>query len=169
MPRSCFWCQAPLSVRQRRFCSTSCRTYVAVKSWRRRTKAKAVAEKGGACERCGYAKSMRALIFHHVGQKSFAISNSPQSWDKIKAELAKCQLLCLNCHAEIHDSEHSDTARKIAEYAPSASSEGLHVLHVPHGTKVGYSYHKCRCELCRAANTAAHKKYRASSNGKASA
>lgn len=163
MQRTCFWCQAPLSPRQRRFCSTACRTYVAVKAWRRRTKAKAIAEKGGACARCGYAKSPRALTFHHPGHKSFAISRSPQSWAKIKAELAKCQLLCLNCHAEIHDDEHSDTARKVDEYAPSTPGT------VPHGTKVGYSYHKCRCVLCRAAHAAAHRKYRASSNGKASA
>ncbi|KAB1661576.1 hypothetical protein F8O07_06640 [Pseudoclavibacter sp. CFCC 13796] len=27
----------------------------------------------------------------------------------------------------------------------------------PHGTKVGYSYHGCRCERCTEANTRAHR------------
>lgn len=28
---------------------------------------------------------------------------------------------------------------------------------IPHGTKVGYSYHGCRCEACTQANTRAHR------------
>lgn len=33
---------------------------------------------------------------------------------------------------------------------------------LPHGTKQGYSYHKCRCDLCKEANRAAQARYRRS-------
>lgn len=60
---------------------------------------------GGACALCGYNKCVQALQFHHVtGQKDFAISvlGHTKSWKKIEKELKKCELLCANCHAEIH-------------------------------------------------------------------
>lgn len=31
---------------------------------------------------------------------------------------------------------------------------------IPHGTKNGYRYHKCRCDLCKKANAEASRKYR---------
>lgn len=31
---------------------------------------------------------------------------------------------------------------------------------IPHGTNTGYTYHKCRCEECKAAHTAKGKKFR---------
>jgi hypothetical protein len=36
------------------------------REYRRRTKLKAIALKGGRCERCGFADDERALRFHHV-------------------------------------------------------------------------------------------------------
>ncbi len=74
-----------------------------VVEWRKRTKQKAVDYKGGKCARCGYKGCNAALIFHHPGQKSFGISNGTiHSWAKVKVELDKCVMLCLNCHAEEH-------------------------------------------------------------------
>lgn len=75
-----------------------------VTNWRRRTKLRAIEYKGGKCSRCGYIGTPNAMIFHHSGNKSFGISQKgiTRSWSKIKEELDKCVLLCLNCHAEVH-------------------------------------------------------------------
>ena len=73
---------------------------------RRKLKLKAVEYKGGACSKCGYNKSIRSLVFHHINpeEKDFTISDSNiKTWDKIKVELDKCELLCSNCHGEVHD------------------------------------------------------------------
>lgn len=66
----------------------------------------AVTYKGGKCERCGYDRCIDALEFHHIDpvQKDFTISAKgyTRSWNKVKAELDKCIMLCANCHRELH-------------------------------------------------------------------
>ncbi len=76
-----------------------------VVSWRRRTKMRAVNLKGGKCSKCGYAKSLAALVFHHrdPNEKEFSFAGIAKKWDAIEKELAKCDLLCMNCHAELHE------------------------------------------------------------------
>jgi hypothetical protein len=68
-------------------------------------KATLVAEAGGRCARCGYAASMRALQFHHVDPTLKRLSLNAKgvalSLDTLRAEAAKCVLLCANCHAEV--------------------------------------------------------------------
>lgn len=81
-----------------------CNTCVSVKQ-RSKRKAKAVEYKGGSCVYCGYNKCLQALDFHHriPETKLFGISgNHCRSWDIVKAELDKCDLVCSNCHNEIH-------------------------------------------------------------------
>lgn len=68
---------------------------------------KIVQELGGQCSICGYKKNIAALSFHHKdpSKKSFGLDSrnfSNRSWDAILEELSKCELVCLNCHAEIH-------------------------------------------------------------------
>lgn len=80
----------------------SCRT----SEKRLEKKRRAVEYKGGACEKCGYSRSISALQFHHrdPATKTFSISNKMSvSWPRIKAEVEKCDLLCANCHAEHHE------------------------------------------------------------------
>ena len=65
----------------------------------------AIRYKGGACTNCGYKRSIAALIFHHIdpSTKDFSIARKYNlSWKRIKTELDKCELLCANCHAEVH-------------------------------------------------------------------
>jgi hypothetical protein len=74
---------------------------------RRRRKEKLVEMLGGKCVKCGYNKSIAALSFHHINpkEKLFDIShngNLLHSWEEVVAEAIKCNLLCLNCHAEFH-------------------------------------------------------------------
>lgn len=76
-----------------------------VNTRRENLKAKCVAYKGGICQHCGYGKCLQAMAFHHRDPKtkSFEISGSHcRSWKQIKKELDKCDLLCHNCHAELH-------------------------------------------------------------------
>jgi 5-methylcytosine-specific restriction endonuclease McrA len=77
-----------------------------VTAWRQRTKIRAVTYKGGCCQVCGYSRCLRAMVFHHLDPalKDFQIgSGHAKSWDRIRAELDKCVLLCCRCHNEVHD------------------------------------------------------------------
>lgn len=61
--------------------------------------------KGNKCENCGYNKCVDALCFHHLNpeNKDFQISHAyRKSKENIIKELDKCQLLCTNCHREVH-------------------------------------------------------------------
>lgn len=75
-----------------------------VSEWRRRQKQKAVDYLGGYCKNCGYSKCLDALEFHHrdPDKKEFRFSQYPNNWEKAKKELDKCDLLCANCHREVH-------------------------------------------------------------------
>ena len=72
---------------------------------RRRVKEILVAEAGGCCVLCGYDRHPRALQFHHLepGSKAFglAFAGAARSLARCRAEVAKCVLLCSNCHAEV--------------------------------------------------------------------
>lgn len=74
---------------------------------RRRLKETLVAEAGGRCMICGYDRSLAALEFHHLDplEKRLGISANglTLSLDAVRAEAAKCVLLCSNCHAEVEN------------------------------------------------------------------
>jgi hypothetical protein len=75
---------------------------------RHEIKDKMIEYKGGKCQRCGYNKTTAALQFHHINPetKEFSPSgNHGRSWNVAKKELDKCELLCANCHAEVHAEE----------------------------------------------------------------
>ncbi len=88
----------------------------AVILWRQRTKLLAVHYKGGKCSRCGYDKCVRALSFHHrdPGGKDFSIGGVSWAWGRIRNELDKCDLLCTNCHSEIHHEQSSRDSRPLS-------------------------------------------------------
>ena len=73
--------------------------------WRRRAKARLVAEAGGCCRICGYDRYPGALHFHHLdpSSKEFGLAQRglTKSLARLKVEASKCVLLCSNCHAEV--------------------------------------------------------------------
>jgi 5-methylcytosine-specific restriction endonuclease McrA len=77
----------------------------AVAKRRRKIKALAIEYKGGKCEVCGYSKYQSALDLHHINPatKYFGIADKgyTRSWEKVRAELDKCILVCANCHREV--------------------------------------------------------------------
>lgn len=78
-----------------------------VKKWRKKVKEIILTCMGGECQICSYRRCPTALELHHVNpdEKDFSfgyIMSSCRSWQIIYDELAKCILLCANCHREIH-------------------------------------------------------------------
>lgn len=80
----------------------------------RQKRLRAIEFLGGKCMACGYNRYYGALDFHHrePGTKdpTFACLRG-WSWERIVAELAKCDLLCRNCHAERHEQQRRDVAQ----------------------------------------------------------
>lgn len=80
----------------------------------RKFKEKLVEYKGNKCKICGYNKCIAALDLHHrdPSKKDFTLSQIKMtSFEKNKElickELDKCDLLCSNCHREIHFLENN--------------------------------------------------------------
>ena len=77
-----------------------------VVTFRRRMKMRAVAYMGGTCFGCDRTGPQAIFEFHHwdPNGKDFGITQDgvPRRWDKVVAELAKCVMLCANCHREAH-------------------------------------------------------------------
>jgi transposase len=76
----------------------------AVADARRRVRATLIEEAGGQCVICGYDRNPAALQFHHVDRttKEFTLRNGDtRSIERMRAEAAKCVLLCAICHAEV--------------------------------------------------------------------
>lgn len=78
------------------------------KQRRNKIKRQAVDYKGGKCCICGYNKSLSALDFHHRNpqEKDLNIAHCHGTFEKLKPELNKCDLVCCRCHREIHDGFH---------------------------------------------------------------
>lgn len=72
----------------------------------------------GKCQRCGYDKHVGTLHFHHRNpdNKLFGLSNCiscHKSWEKIKEEIDKCELICPNCHAIEHYIEKTKPKKEL--------------------------------------------------------
>lgn len=73
----------------------------------------AIYYKGSKCEKCGWSGNHLGFDFHHIdpNEKEFEMNTLFQkrkSWNNIKKELDKCQLLCTSCHRLNHSSQLSD-------------------------------------------------------------
>ena len=61
---------------------------------------------GGGCQICGYQRCDASLAFHHVdpSEKETSLSSTKlqKALSTVLREMAKCVLVCNNCHGEIH-------------------------------------------------------------------
>lgn len=119
----CMTCNKELLGRQNKTCSNKCKcalTYALDKTTQNKKsykkqqdrakirKHELINMKGSKCEICSYNKNTSALVFHHIDPhtKEFTLDSrslSNRTYDSILIEAEKCQLLCSNCHAEIHN------------------------------------------------------------------
>jgi hypothetical protein len=113
----CVICATPLRGRQGKFCGRRCKnrytnyhhqSYLRQQARGRERKLALIDHLGGRCSICGYCRNHAALEFHHRDpkQKAFQLdlrSLANLQWVQIVAEASKCQLLCSNCHAELHN------------------------------------------------------------------
>lgn len=95
---------------------------------------------GGKCVWCN---TLEDLQFDHVdpNKKSFNISKYyGRSLDNLRSELDKCQLLCKSCH--------------------NIKTKDIDGFETEHGTLGMYRHQKCRCDLCKKANSDYHAAWR---------
>ncbi len=110
---NCIICGRPLTGKQTKFCSRSCKnkdlqSYDAQQQRGLARKLELVKAAGSCCSRCGYRGNLAALTFHHTdpSQKEFKLdmrSLSNRKLNYVLRELDKCTLVCANCHAELHN------------------------------------------------------------------
>jgi hypothetical protein len=112
----CVICKKRLAGRQRKYCSRRCKnqdtnhrhqSYLSQQMRGLQRKIDLIITAGGKCSRCGYDRNHAALTWHHKDPalKGFSLdlrSLSNRSQRAINDEIAKCILLCANCHAEEH-------------------------------------------------------------------
>lgn len=113
MPRYCKICSTKLNYKNKSGYCSRCKPpritrYQNVKNFRRNRKLELVEYKGGKCSICGYSKIPSILEFHHrnPSEKSFTIGSGKdhhkKTWEEVLKEVDKCELVCPNCHKEIH-------------------------------------------------------------------
>ncbi len=119
---NCKICRQKLTGKQTLYCSVKCKnaahqSYPAQKKRGFERKLHFVKQLGGKCSKCGYAKNLSALAFHHLSGKEFQLdvrSLSNRKLQPILEEIKKCILLRHNCHAETHNPSF-DLAKMLIE------------------------------------------------------
>lgn len=69
-------------------------------------------KRGKKCVECGESH-IACLDFHHPGEKDGMLSGKAKGWSikHILAEIAKCVILCSNCHRKLHWNERQKLGR----------------------------------------------------------
>ena len=105
-----------------------------------------IKESGGGCKICGYNQCIASLSFHHHKPKDKKFTLSAQelgnmSWTNIYKEFKKCDLLCMNCHNELHWKENNTDN---PEYKPNKHNS-FRENTVLRGKRVAKKTNKCEC------------------------
>lgn len=166
----CIECENNLVGLQKKFCSPACKQR---HHWHRvkeqtntrhsqtvrglRRKLRAIEMKGGCCQSpgCGYNKNLASMDFHHRNpeEKSFSLdmrSFSNRSWEVLKQELEKCDLLCRNCHGEEHhpDLEMEKAKQYLEKYVSPKLLQEKKSKGKPNcldcGAEINYTHKRCR-------------------------
>jgi hypothetical protein len=125
---TCKTCAGVVPHPRRLFCSVTCeqaninnrlQSYAMQQERGRQRKLHLIRLLGGACQRCGYGRNHAAMAFHHrtPGSKSFQLDMrnlSNRTWQRVLDEAAKCDLLCCNCHLEVHNPDCAVTAEMVS-------------------------------------------------------
>ena len=104
---------------------------------RQQLKTDYIEKMGGCCDRCGYSEFIAAIDFHHTEDKENTVAAlmghaipglNPPQLAALEQELAKCILLCANCHRGLHagmwqmdEETYSKRNRFEPEYKPRES------------------------------------------------
>lgn len=122
---TCKFCGQLLSGNQRFYCSKTCKVKYFTQNNKKYSKGNTdreisyyadrgrkkkfilLEELGCKCEVCGYNKNLAALCFHHRDEhtKSYGLDArmfASHSMESLREEISKCQILCHNCHMELH-------------------------------------------------------------------
>jgi hypothetical protein len=85
---------------------------------RRAKSARVAAARANGCVDCGESHPA-CLDFHHLDPKqkseniNYMLRNN-RTWPTIEAEIAKCVVLCSNCHRKRHHNEKQAAANRVA-------------------------------------------------------
>lgn len=109
----CTICENLLQGKQTHYCGIQCKnkahqSYNQQQDRGLQRKLQLLELSGGKCGHCGYDKNLAGLAFHHMDakNKSFKLdmrSLSNRTFQKVLEEFKKCELICHNCHAEVHN------------------------------------------------------------------
>lgn len=153
----CPSCGRILEGTRRKFCSTECvlkssnskhQNYQNQRGRGLLKKIKLMEMKGLACQVCGYDKNYSALAFHHRDpkKKSHGLdlrTCSNKSWESLVKEAEKCDLVCMNCHMEIHHPElkKEESHNKMNEFVDFNKTEvNQHLLEPMSCQRCGTEY-----------------------------
>lgn len=115
------------------------------------------------CVDCGYNRYPEALDFDHlprvVKTKNIALMWGC-SWEKVLAEIAKCEIVCSNCHrhrTKLRTDADKEERAKVAAQTPALMPFQRPLL--PCGTEAAYRRHLRRgeppCAECKAVGVSA--------------
>lgn len=81
------------------------------------------------CADCGYSAHPRALDFDHIGtDKLYDVGrmlHNRTAWDRVLAEIAKCEVVCANCHRiRTYERERRAKAMQVPKPPPVADGQG---------------------------------------------